>query len=207
MRRFGEGSEYSAPDDSFDYPLIEWRGFELGPVGGYRGSRSASDDSALEGLHDIDWSVEAGIFAQYWLVPNRLRLRVEGRQALHENYGFVADFFADVFQPIGSRIVLSAGPRLSLGDTSYMRNNFGITPEEAAANGSLPPFELGGGLKSVGFMVSADYQFTDTMSLQVYDRYDRLVGDAADSPIVKDIGSANQNKIGITLRRSFELRF
>jgi outer membrane scaffolding protein for murein synthesis (MipA/OmpV family) len=56
-------------------------------------------------------------------------------------------------------------------------------------------------------MVSASYQFTDTMSLQVYDRFDRLVGDAADSPIVTEIGSANQNTIGIVLSRSFEISF
>jgi outer membrane scaffolding protein for murein synthesis (MipA/OmpV family) len=207
IRRFGEPPDLSPPDDNIDYSLIKWGALELGPVAGYRGSRSTSDDSALEGLHDIDWSVDAGIFAQYWVIPDRFRLRVEGRQALRENYGFVADFFADVFQPVGSKIILSAGPRLSLADTSYMRNNFGITPQEAADNGSLAPFDIGGGLKSIGFVVSASYQFTDTMTLQVYDKYDRLVGDAADSPIVTDIGSADQNTIGITLRRSFEISF
>jgi outer membrane scaffolding protein for murein synthesis (MipA/OmpV family) len=207
ITRFGAASEPSPPDDNFGLPLIDWRGLEAGPVVGYSTGRSTSDDSALEGLPNIDFNVQAGIYAQYWLVPDRFRLRFEGLQALHENYGFVADLSADYFQPVGSRIMLSVGPRLSLADTAYMRNNFGITPEESAANGSLAPFDIGGGLKSVGFMVSADYRFTDTMSLQVYDKYDRLVGDAADSPIVRDIGSANQNTIGITLRRSFEISF
>jgi outer membrane scaffolding protein for murein synthesis (MipA/OmpV family) len=45
------------------------------------------------------------------------------------------------------------------------------------------------------------------MSLQVYDKYNRLIGDAADSPIVSDIGSVDQNTIGITLSRSFEVPF
>ena len=208
IRRLGEPIEFSAPDDNFDYSLIDWNGFELGPVVGIRDdTRSTSDDSALVGLHDIDWSVDVGIFAQYWLVPDRFRLRVEGRQGVRSNDGFVADFAADFFQPLGSKVILSAGPRLSLADGTYMRNNFGVTPLEAAANGRLPAFDAAGGLKSVGFVVSASYQFTDTMSLQVYDQFDRLVGDAADSPIVTEIGSANQNTIGIVLSRSFEISF
>jgi outer membrane scaffolding protein for murein synthesis (MipA/OmpV family) len=208
IRRLGEPADLSAPDDNLDYSLIDWRGLELGPVVGIRDdSRSTSDDSALAGLHDIDWSIDAGLFAEYWLVPNRFRLRVEGRQGVRSHDGFVADFYADFFQPVGSRVILSAGPRLSLANATYMRNNFSVTPLEAAANGSLPAFDAAGGLKSVGFVVSASYQFTDTMSVQVYDKFDRLVGDAADSPIVTEIGSANQNTVGIVLSRSFEISF
>jgi outer membrane protein len=207
IRRLGEPPELDEPDDNFDYTLISWRGLELGPVAGFRDGRSTSDDSALAGLNEIDWNIDAGIFAQYWLVPDRFRVRVEGRQGLGNNEGFLADFYADFFQPVGPNVVLSAGPRLTLADASYMRTNFGITPQESAANGSLPPYDIGGGVKSVGFLVAATYQFTDTMSLQVYDRYDRIMGDAADSPIVTQIGSPNQNTIGFILRRSFEISF
>jgi outer membrane protein len=206
-RRLGEPAELDEPDDNFDFTLVSWKGLEVGPVAGFRDGRSKSDDSALAGLNEFDWTIDAGIFAQYWLVPNRFRLRFEGREGLGDNKGFLADFYADFFQPVGPNVILSAGPRLTLADASYMRTNFGITPQESAANGSLPPYDIGGGVKSVGFLVAATYQFTDTMSLQVYDRYDRIVGDAADSPIVNRIGSANQNTIGFILRRSFEISF
>jgi outer membrane protein len=207
IRRLGEPAELDEPDDNFDYTVISWKGLEIGPVAGFRDSRSTSDDSALAGLNEIDWNIDAGIFAQYWLVPDRFRLRFEGRQGLGNNDGFLADFYADYFQPVGPKVTLSAGPRLTLADASYMRTNFGITSQESAANGSLPAFDIGGGVKSVGFLVAATYQFTDTMSLQVYDRYDRIVGDAADSPIVTQIGSPNQNTIGFIMRRSFEISF
>jgi MipA family protein len=207
IRRFGEPPEFSAPDDNFDFSLIEWKGLELGPVVGYRRGRSTSDDSALVGLQDFNWTLDPGVFAQYWLVPDTFRLRVEGREGLGNNDGFVADFAADFFQPIGPKVVVSAGPRLSLADSTYMSTNFSVTPQESAANGRLPAFDAGGGLKSVGFVVAAKYQFTEKMSLQIYDEYERLLGDAADSPIVSDIGSANQNTIGIVLSRSFEFSF
>ncbi|MFK0690113.1 MipA/OmpV family protein [Mesorhizobium sp. IMUNJ 23033] len=207
IRRLGEPADLSAPDDNIDYSLVEWSGLELGPVAGIRGQRTALDEGTLAGLQAVPLSVDAGAFAQYWMLPDTFRLRVEARQGLRRQDGFVADFGADMFRPFGSKLVLSAGPRLSLADTNYMRNNLGITAEEAATNGNLSAFDIGGGLKSVGFVIGASYQFTDTMSVQVYDKFDRLVGAAADSPIVTDIGSANQNIIGIVLSRSFEVRF
>ena len=205
--RLGDPSVLDEPDDNFDVTLISLKGLELGPVVGWRDGRSTSDDSALAGLNEFDWNIDAGIFAQYWIAPNRFRLRFEGRWGLGNNEGFLADFYADYFQPVGPKLTLSAGPRMSFADSSYMRTNFGITPQESAANGSLPAFDIGGGVKSVGFLVAATYQLTDNWDVQIYDRYDRLVGDAADSPIVTDIGSPNQNRIGFILRRSFDIKF
>ncbi|MGV1768475.1 MipA/OmpV family protein, partial [Rhizobium rhizogenes] len=40
-----------------------------------------------------------------------------------------------------------------------------------------------------------------------YEKYNRLVGDAADSPITSQFGSPNQNIIGFTLNRTFNIDF
>lgn len=206
IRRVGEPAGLSAPDDNIDFSLVELGGIEMGPVAGIRGRRSVSDDPGLAGTHEIDWSADAGVFAQYWPVADRFRLRVEARQDLRTSYGFVADFGADLFQPLGPKLVLSAGPRVSLADTNYMRNSFGVSALEANS-GSLAPFDPSGGFKSVGLVFGATYQLTDNMSVQVYDKFDRLVGDAADSPIVTGTGSANQNSVGFIFTRSFQVDF
>lgn len=88
-----------------------------------------------------------------------------------------------------------------------MQNNFGISPLEAQNNGHLDAFDPTGGFKSVGLVVGATYQLSDTTSLQIYNKFDRLFGDAASSPIVTNIGSANQNTVGIVLSRSFQVGF
>lgn len=103
--------------------------------------------------------------------------------------------------------MFSAGPRVSLADTTYMQNNFGVSAFEAQANGGLNTFYPKAGIKSVGFVLGATYQLSDTTSLQVYDKFDRLVGDAANSPIVTNLGSANQNTVGFVLSRSFQIGF
>ncbi len=204
IRRANEPAGLGAPDDSIDFSLIELGGVEFGPAANIRGSRSHSD---VHGVHEIDWSVDAGAFAQYWLLENRLRVRAEARQGLQSDDGFVADFAVDWFQPLGDRFLLSAGPRASFADATYMENSFGVSPAEALDNGSLSAFSPDAGFKSVGFVVGATYQINSKTSLLVYDKFDRLVGDAADSPIVTDIGSPNQNTIGIVLSRSFHIGF
>jgi MipA family protein len=204
IRRANEPVGLSAPDDSIDFSLIELGGLELGPAANIRGNRSKSD---VPGVHDINWSVDVGAFAQYWLIDNRLRVRAEARQGVQSDDGFVADFAVDWFQPFGENLVFSAGPRASFADSTYMENSFGVSAVEAFDNGRLSAFSPDAGFKSVGFVVGATYQINAKTSVLVYNKFDRLVGDAADSPIVTEIGSPNQNTIGIVLSRSFHIGF
>jgi outer membrane scaffolding protein for murein synthesis (MipA/OmpV family) len=67
--------------------------------------------------------------------------------------------------------------------------------------------DAAGGLKSVGFTVAATYTMSPAWSVQVYEKYNRLVSDAADSPITSRFGSPDQNIIGFTLNRTFNLNF
>jgi outer membrane protein len=207
IRRLGEPAGYSAPDDNIDYTIVDFHGLELGPVVGIRDGRSTSDDQRLHGLAKIEWGLDAGGFAQYWPIEDRLRVRGEARQALRAGDGLVADISLDWFQPIGNNLVLSAGPRLSLANDAFMRRNFGISQRESASNGVLPPFDAHGGVKAVGITLAATYTISPAWSVQVYDRYDRLTADAATSPITSDIGTKNQNIIGLAINHSFQIAF
>jgi len=207
VRRLGDAAEYSAPDDNIDYGLFDIGGVEIGPVVGLRGGRSPLDESDLQGLRRVHWNFDAGVYMQYWPIEDRLRVRAETRQALWGDDGLLADLYLDWFQPLGDRWLLSAGPRLSLADSTYMRNNFGVSATEAASNGRVDAFGASGGVKSIGFTAAATYTLSPAWSVQVYDKYSRLVGDAADSPITSKIGSADQNVIGFALNHSFQIGF
>ncbi len=207
IRRFGEPAENSAADDNIDYGLFDVAGIEIGPVLGFRDSRSTSDDSRLKGLRALNWGVDGGLFAQGWPIADRLRVRSEVRQALNNDTGLVVALGADWFQPLNDRWLLSAGPRASFGNRLYMRKYFGVTDAESTANGVLPSYQAEGGLQSVGFVVSASYAVTPDMTVQFYNRFDRLTGDAADSPITSSLGSRNQNVFGIAISKAFTVRF
>jgi outer membrane scaffolding protein for murein synthesis (MipA/OmpV family) len=207
IRRLGEVADYSAPDDNIDFTLFDIAGVEFGPVAGFRTGRSTSDDRRLNGLQTVDWTIDAGAFAQYWPIEKNLRLRVETRQALWGGDGLVADLAADWFVPVDDKLVLSVGGRASIANTTYMSRNFGITSSEAATNGQLDAFDANGGLKSVGVAVAATYALSPAWSAQIYYKYDRLMNDAATSPVTSVLGSPDQNTIGFSLTRSFQISF
>ena len=151
---------------------------------------------------------EAKKFAvKYDRSPDTWRIRAKARQALSNDSGLVVDAGSDVFYHVGDDWLASIGPRLSFGDDAYMRSYFGASAAEAARNGRVASFDADGGLKSVGLAASLSYKIDAEWTAQVYDRYDHLVGDAADSPITSSIGSEDQNIVGIALRKSFDLKF
>jgi outer membrane protein len=206
IRRAGEPDGFSAPDDGFNYTLFEWGNFSFGPVGNYRSGRYLTDDHRLTGLHSIASTVDAGGFAEYWILADRLRTRVEVRQALRAREGLVADLSADWVQPYGA-FTASLGPRLSVGNGTYMRSWFGVTSQEAAASPFVGAFHASAGVKSFGAMAALRYTFSPSWSGTVYDGFQRLVGDAASSPITSRIGSRNQNTVGLSLTYSFGVKF
>jgi outer membrane protein len=84
-----------------------------------------------------------------------------------------------------------------------MDTYFGVTDSEAAAPGSnLSEFDASSGFRSVGIAARANYELTENTTLHLQGGWDRLVGDAADSPIAK-AGSENQFNIGTGISYKF----
>lgn len=206
IRRAGEPAGFGAPDDGFDVSICDNGPFSVGVVGGLRDGRSRKDDSRLAGLDKVPTALDAGLFAEYWPVEDHLRTRIELRQALWGGGGLNARLAADWVQSYGP-FVLSGGPRASIGDGRYMRQNFSVSAAESAANGTLPAYHAGAGLASVGANVAVRYNISPAMAVTVYDTYERLVGDAASSPITRQIGSENQNTVGINFSYAFGVAF
>lgn len=202
FRRAGTPARYSAPDDGLSFSFIEQSSLTLGVVGRFEGGRYLGDDRRLFGLEKINWAVEPGLFVEYWPVAF-LRARAELRHGINGHDGFVADIGLDMVQRYGA-FTVSVGPRLALGDSSFTKTYFGVTPYEAALNGQVTAYKPSGGLTSVGVTSGLTYDWSDQWSTTGYVSYKRLVGDAADSPIVKRFGSENQLGLGVTVSYSFD---
>lgn len=202
-RRAGEDAGFSAPDDGLDYALYETKRFSFGPVASFRAGRYSGSDRRLFGLRDVPWTIEAGAFAEFWPIEERLRTRVEIRQGFHGHHGVVADLSADWVERFGA-FTLSGGPRLSLGSTAFMRRNFGVTPGEALLNGWVSPFKAKGGARSAGVGAALDYQWSPVWTTGVYAKYERLLDSAGDSSIVRVLGQRDQATFGIRASYSFK---
>lgn len=191
--------EFEAPDESFGSPLVHSGDFAFGPALGFIGKRTASDIGA--DLPKVGFSIEAGGFAQAYLMPS-LRVRVEGRKGLSGHKGWVGEVSADYIAREGDDWLLSIGPRVTLGDAKYTRAYFGVAPAAALASG-LPAYDPGGGVQSVGVTAGYHRMIGKNWGVAVYGRYDRLVGDAADSPVARQLGSRSQPSGGVALSYTF----
>jgi outer membrane scaffolding protein for murein synthesis (MipA/OmpV family) len=202
FRRTGEPPVFSAPDDNFDYALLASPWYRVGAVAGLTGERSAKSDARLLGLDKVPWTVEAGAFGEVWPIENTLRLRVEVMHGLRENAGTVANFSADLVQKFGL-YTISGGPRVSVADRDFMQFHFGVTPAAALRNGLVTPFDARAGFKSAGYNLSVSYEWSQAWKSTVWQNYDRLVDDAARSPVTSKLGSANQFSFGVASYYSF----
>lgn len=185
------------PTDAFSLSLYQTQNFRFGVAGDYLNSRNHNDaPGALKGLHDIDYTLEGGAFAEYYPVPF-LRTRVELLQGVTGADGFAANLMADyIFSP-SPQWMFTVGPRLQIVDEQYQSTFFSINAAEAAASGGLKPFHAGGGLNSAGVDATARYNVSERFSIRAFAEWDRLLDDAADSPLVRQRGSADQVTAGI----------
>jgi outer membrane scaffolding protein for murein synthesis (MipA/OmpV family) len=202
IRRPGEPFALDTPDDGLSVNLIDTSTFRLGPVASLRQGRNAGVDHRFTGLDRAPWTIEAGVFADYWLVPDRLRTRAELRHGLREHDGFALDLSADLFKRAGP-FTVSAGPRLGFLDTSLAQLQFGVSPGAAARNRLFAPYAAKGGLQTVGIGSALAYDWSDTWRITLYGRYDHLVGDAAASTITRRLGATDQFTSGAGITYSF----
>lgn len=194
--------KFEAPDYSFGFPVVNTGGFEMGPALNLASGRKRSDIDLP--LHRVKTTIEAGAYASYQ-VSKSIFLRAEVLKGLGGHDGIVGTIGADQVWRDGDRYVFSIGPRLLFSDGRYQRAYFGVTPADALATG-LPVYRPDGGIHGVALASGLSYQFNPTWGVFGYARYERLVGDAADSPIVRSsFGSRNQISGGIGLNYTFEI--
>jgi outer membrane protein len=93
--------------------------------------------------------------------------------------------------PVSDGLLFEATASGTWASGDYMENFFGVTSSDAARSG-LHPYDANSGFKDVAFSASLTYALGAHWSLTGLGSYERLLGDAADSPIVDDRGSENQ---------------
>lgn len=202
IRRAGTPAAFSAPDDAPGFAILDEKWLRAGPAVRIKGPRRSGDYSELRGVQDIDWTLEAGAFAEFWPME-KLRARLDIRHGLTGHHGTIADLSVDWVERVG-RWTISVGPRLSLGDTNYMNKLFGVTPYEAFWNGRITPYFADGGAKSVGLTAAVAYKWSKEWTTTGYFKYNRLIGSAGASPLTNNLGSANQVTFGAIVAYSFD---
>lgn len=168
---------------------------QAGPLIRYRFGRDEGDSDDLRGLGDIDGGVEAGGFVSYSIGPWSTGLTVfQDISGSHD--GLMAKFAAGHRLPLAWRLTLRSEISATWADENYTATYFGVTAAQSARSG-LRPYRAEGGLKDAGITLDLDYSLTPNWGITARLGYKRMLGDAADSPLVKDRGSPDQFTTGL----------
>ncbi|WBH16663.1 MipA/OmpV family protein [Sphingomonas radiodurans] len=190
--------EFEAADESAGLSLLRAQGFSAGPAIGFEGARRTRD---VPGVRSVGFTVEAGAFVQYSLAAP-LRARLEVRQGIGGHRGLVGVASVDYIARDRDDWLFAIGPRVTASSGRYQRAYFGVPVASVAASG-LPAFEPSGGVHAVGANASYLRQITPRWGVLAYGKYDRLIDDAAESPIVRRAGSRDQWSGGLALTYTF----
>ncbi|MDD7909356.1 MipA/OmpV family protein [Pseudovibrio exalbescens] len=167
------------------------------PSFGFVGEREPSDDARLAGTKKVDWAGEIGFGGGFRY--DAFRMFAEVRHGFNGHTGIVGRAGIDYITKPMDKLTLAIGPRVDFADSDYMETYF-----STASSAVVGAYSADGGFKSVGAIARVSYEATEDVSLHLQGGWDRLIGDAADSPISLDDDQFTV-AIGATYRYDFNI--
>lgn len=164
---------------------LDYGGFEVGPLAGYAFGRDEDDGDRLIGLGDVDDGLVVGGYAAYTAGPLMFDVSYHHIVSGDDDGAYVrfGGAYKQMLRP-GFETTLRVGA--TYADDSYMDSYFGISAAQAATSvAGLNAYEADAGIKDVHFELGAKWDLDARWTLRATGKYARLVGDAADSPIVE----------------------
>ncbi|RTL72616.1 MAG: MipA/OmpV family protein [Hyphomicrobiales bacterium] len=183
--------------DDFRLRFFKSNGFEAGLVTGYRLGRDSSDSSKLAGFNDINGGLVLGGYAGYRAGPLFFSASYH-HQVTGDDTGGVVRLLAEHTSRLDRSTTLTATVATNIASKDYMQTYFGVTPAQA---GLLPVYSASAGFKDVSASLTAAVELDPKWTLYMTGKYTRLVGDAADSPV---IDTPNQFFAGAGLTYKFD---
>lgn len=162
---------------------------QAGPLAAWRPGRQQDDDHRLKGLGDVDDAVDLGAYARIGF--GGWSASVSARQDVIDSGGALVSFDTGYALPLTDALTLSVGADAVWASDDYMSANFGVTRQQARRS-RYDEFDAAAGFKNVGLSLGAGYALNERWSLNAVTGWERLLGDAAASPIVKQGGTPDQ---------------
>jgi outer membrane protein len=219
--------DYEGSDDYSPYPLIigrwqrgarfvEFEGdtlranilpaglLQAGPVLLLRQGRQDVSDDRIERMRHVRHSLEAGGFIGMEIRdPDELRRYADLRlQVVSDvtgvNNGYETRLNLRGGAPLPGPWTIDAEIFSDYGNANYMDSYFSVDADDASRSG-LPQFHASSGFRDVGTDAMLTYHLSDHWGIGAIFEYKRMLGDAADSPVVETAGSADQFIGALTL--------
>ena len=176
--------------------------WEIGPVLQYRLKRGGDvGNDQVANMQTVPNEQEAGGFVGWR--GNHLSFHVTGVYDISGESDGTLFYFNGLYRlPLTDRFEMALGAQTTWASNNYMETYFGVSASNASSSG-LPKYSADKGLKDAGASLTGHYRFTKTWGLIGNVSYTRMLNDAKDSPVVKDVGDENQYTAILAVTYSF----
>lgn len=180
--------------------LVNHRNFQFGPVARYFGSRDDDvDDEVVKKMRKVDSGVAAGAFAALEIRQaeprNRINITLRFLADVSDAYdGYTLDFDATLWRKVAEKWDVFIGAGTTYADNDYMDTYFSVNSANrgSATPAELPDYNADFGTRDVRVYTGAIRYFENHWLLGGMFRYQALLNDAKDSPVVDLRGDSNQ---------------
>jgi outer membrane scaffolding protein for murein synthesis (MipA/OmpV family) len=158
---------------------------QAGVVTGYITSRDQSDGELLRGLGDIDGGLVLGAYTGFSLGAFEFDAAILDK-VTGDDSGYELRFGVETERQLTARTKIVARVGTTVASDDYMQTYFGVTPAQATrSRAGLPVYSPDAGIKDVYFELGGELALGERWLLKAGGRYGRLLGEAADSPVVE----------------------
>jgi outer membrane protein len=174
--------------------LVPHPNFRLGPVLNVRGERDKVDNDRVDNMEDIDSALELGVVGGYDVKLDKAVLSLEVEflaDVSDEHEGWLLTPRIKYVRSLSDSFTLLASTSLTVASDDYMETYFGVSSSDSVRSG-LSTFDADEGVKDWSLALGAVYNLTDSWGIGAFALYKLLLEDAADSPVVDDVGDENQ---------------
>lgn len=186
--------------------FVPHENFRIGLSGQYVLERNDVDNNQVDNMRRTDDGILLGILLGYDFKFDGggvLGFEFDPRWDIQDDVGGLFTARVKYTRPFGGGSwIFHSGIESTYASGDYMDEYFDVNAADAARSG-LSQFSADSGFLDMGLNAGLTYKFSDNWSTTGTAAYKRLLGDAEDSPVTDDAGSANQFFGGLLVNFSF----
>ncbi len=176
-------------------PQLRWtvgddKNYGVGLLFGHRTGRSESNpgliadggSDRLKGMGSVSAAVDGGV--QGWVAVLGVPVFAQLRTALSSDQGTIG--VLGIYMPLelARDFTLTVLPSVTWANDKEMQTFYGVTPAQSAAS-RFSAYSAGAGWKNAALEINGDWKIAGSWHLLGGVAYQRLLGNAADSPLVQ----------------------
>jgi len=184
-------------------PHPNWR---FGPIAQFIKKRNDVHNNKVDKMKTIDPALMLGVqFGyEYTMGSSILGANVTwAHDVTGSNDGWIAQPGINYRRQLSEQLRMNIATNLTYASDDYTETYFGVSNNDSARSG-LKSYNADAGFKDVGANVTLTYNFNHNWAMGGVVGYKRMLSDAADSPVVDDVGEANQFLGGVFFTYSWQ---